>query len=258
MVRIFSLALVTISLLVMTSCDEWLTVKPEGEVVLEDFWQEEGHVNQVLSACYRSLSEGDVLSKMLVWGELRSDNVTFGNNVPEDMYKILNVDISPKNGYNHWGSFYTVINMCNTFLHYAPGVVDRDPNFTESELKSLEAEVLTIRALAYFYLVRTFKKVPWIEEPSIDDQQEYNIPQSSEEVVLQNIEGDLLTALAYARDKFEKTEYNKGRVTKNAVRAILADIYLWQGNYQACIEMCDQILDDREQGLELVEGKDVL
>lgn len=258
MIRIYKISASVVTLFVAISCTEWLDIQPESEIVLEDFWQNESQVNQVLAACYRSLTEGDVISRMLVWGELRSDNVTFGYDVPDDMQKILNVDISPKNDYNHWGSFYAVINVCNNFLYNAPGVVDADPNFTESKLHALETEVLTIRALAYFYLVRTFKKVPWIENPSIDDTQDYAVADTTSEFILGNIVTDLNTALLFARDKFENDEYNKGRITKNAVRALLADIYLWQDEYEKCVQACDDILTDTEQNLLLVDGNRVI
>jgi starch-binding outer membrane protein, SusD/RagB family len=258
MARIFSIVFIAISLMIAVGCSDWLDIKPESQVVLEDFWQDETQVNQVSSACYRLMTESDVMSKMLVWGELRSDNVTFGYDVSEDMSEILNIDITPTNGYNQWGSFYTIINNCNTFLYYAPDVVKLDKNFSESELHSLEAEVLTIRALTYFYLIRTFKKVPWTDTPSIDDTQDYMIPDTTSEFILGKIVADLETALPNALDKFDRPEYTKGRITKNAIRALLADIHLWQQDYNACVQMCDQILDDSEQGLMLVDGKEVL
>ena len=257
MKKIISTLLVA-SILFFAGCTDWLDIRPESEIVLDDYWQNESQVEQVLAACYRAMTEEDVMSRMLIWGELRSDNVTYGIGMPEDMTKILNVDISPANDYCHWGSLYTVINYCNNFLHYAPGVVDVDPNFTESDLHALESEVLTIRALAYFYLVRAFRDVPWVEEPSIDDTQDYNIPTSSEEVVLANIVKDLNNALKSARDRYNKIEYDKGRITRNAIRALLADIYLWQEEYGKCVEMCDQIFNDTQQKLELVSGKDVI
>lgn len=258
MKKIITILSVAGLLSISTGCTDWLDVRPESEIVLDDFWQNESQVNQVLAACYRSVTESSVMSRMLVWGELRSDNVTYGRNMPTDMYKMLNVDISADNGYCHWGSIYTVINNCNNFLHYAPGVVELDANFTESKLHSMEAEVLTLRALMYFYLVRAFEKVPWVDQPSIDDAQDYRIPQSSEDFILDNIVADLQTALKYARDNYETVEYTKGRVTKNAVRALLADIYLWRQDYARCIEMCDQILNDANSGLELVPGEKVI
>lgn len=258
MKSIVSILSITGLLFIASSCTDWLDIRPESEIVLDDYWLNESQVNQVLSACYRSLTESGTMSRMLVWGELRSDNVTFGNGMPTDMYKMLNVDISPDNEYCHWGSMYTVINYCNNFLYYAPRVVDLDPNFTESKLRAMEAEVLTIRALSYFYLVRTFGEVPWIETPSIDDAQEYTVPKSPEDTVLNNLVRDLETAMVFARDRFEIPDYNKGRITRNAVRALLADIYLWQEEYGKCVELCDQVLNDTEQQLALVPGEDVI
>jgi starch-binding outer membrane protein, SusD/RagB family len=245
-------------IIVLSGCTDWLDIKPESEIVLDDFWKNESHVNQVLAACYRSVTEGEVMNRMLVWGELRSDNVTYGRSMPTDMYKMLNVDISADNGYCRWGNVYTVINNCNNFLHFAPGVVGLDANFTESKLHSMEAEVLTLRALMYFYLVRTFEKVPWMDQPSIDDDQEYNIPQSSEDFILDHLVSDLHTALKYSRDNYETTAYTKGRITTHAVRALLADIYLWREEYSKCVEMCDLILNDTKSKLKLVPGEDVI
>ncbi len=251
--------ILTITLFVAAGCTDWLDLKPEGEVILDDYWQNESQVNQVLASCYRSMLGSGFMSRMLVWGELRSDNVTFGNGILSiDMYKMLNVDITPSNSFCHWGAMYTTINYCNNFLYYAPEVLKVDPNLTESELRAMEAEVLTIRSLAYFYLVRTFEQVPWNTTPSIDDTQNYNIPKSTESAVLDSIVGDLETALIYAREKFDIEEYNKGRITKNAVRALLADIYLWRKDYNNCIIMCNQILENNEQDLELELGENVL
>jgi hypothetical protein len=52
----------------MTSCDEWLDIKPENKIVLEDFWQTESHVESVLMACYRGLIENDVVYRMIRLG----------------------------------------------------------------------------------------------------------------------------------------------------------------------------------------------
>jgi len=256
MKRKLYIVLITGLLLANTACTDWLDIRPESEIVLEDFWQNESQVNQVLAASYRSMTEYDYMSRMLIWGELRSDNVTFGNNMNTEMYKMLNVDISPDNSLCHWGSFYTTINICNSFLHFAPRVVDLDPNFTESKLHALEAEILTIRALSYFYLVRTFDQVPWIESPSIDDTQDYAIAKSPQDSILNLLVRDLNIALTYARETYDIYEYDKGRITKNAVRALLADIYLWQEEYQKCVDMCNEVLAD--PALELVNGDKVI
>lgn len=256
--KIFLIVGLSLLIIGLPSCSDWLDLRPESEIVLDDFWQDESEVTQVLSACYRSLTEGGVMQNMLIWGELRSDNVVSGgrSDMPRDMIRLLNGDVTPDNGYANWGAFYTVINYCNTFLHYAPEVVNKDENFTLSDFNSLKAEVLTIRALCYFYLVRTFKEVPWIETPSIADNQDYRIEKSSEEYILNKLLEDLTFAERYSRDKFETNMLTKARITKSAVRSLMADIYMWTGDYDEAIDYCNRVLANSD--LELVNGENVL
>ncbi|ASB49859.1 RagB/SusD family nutrient uptake outer membrane protein [Alkalitalea saponilacus] len=261
MKKIFSIVMMTGLIFVFSGCDDWLDLKPEGEVVLEDFWQDESHVMQVLAACYQSLTEGGAMERMLMWGEVRSDNIMPGNlpndhGAATDMLRMMNFDIIPNNRYAQWGPFYTTINYCNTFLHFAPEVVRRDENFTENRLRSLTAEVLTIRALSYFYLVRAFRDVPWIEQPSIDDDQDYRVPKSPEDEILDKLEEDLRYALIYARETFETNRHTKGRVTRNAIRALLVDIYLWREKYEESVAMADAIINDSQ--FSLVSGEALL
>lgn len=234
-----------------TGCTAWLTVKPEGEVVLEDFWQSESNVESVLNSCYRGLTEEAIISRMIVWGELRSDNMVSSGLSIYDMQKILDGDITSSNSYADWGSFYSVINYCNTVLFYAPSVVDRDLNFTKGDLRRVEAEAKTLRALCYFYLVRSFQEVPFVTEASVDDTQNYDYPKSSENLVLDSLVSDLNSVRDWASSDFGDKDKNKGRITKNAVNSLLADIYLWRNDFTNCITACNRVLADTT--LKLIE-----
>jgi len=242
--------------LVLSSCSDWLDLRPESEIVLEDYWKTEAHANAVLAACYRGMTLDQVIERMVVWGEVRSDNVVEGNSGRLDLRRILNVNITPTNVYANWGPFYSVINYCNTFLHFAPDVLQSDPNFTPNKLRTMEAEALAIRALMYFYLVRTFKEVPLILTPSIDDTQNYDVPKSTERQIIDQIITDLLLAKQSVRRDYGRGAHNKGRVTLNAVNAILADVYLWDEQYENCIRVSDEILNDPT--LKLVEARKML
>lgn len=242
--KIMLVGLSAMLMVTLSSCDEWLNLKPESEIILDEFWQSEADVESVLAACYRGLTEDANVYRMIVWGELRSDNVVNGRFMRYDMQRIMEGDITATNQFVSWGSFYTIINYCNNLLYFAPEVLDRDINFSQADLDRLRAEVLTLRALSYFYLVRTFRDVPLVLEPSIDDSQDYNKPKSSEQVVLDQIIADLLVARQYARVDFGRRDYNKGRVTKAAVNAILADVYLWAQRYDECIAASDEVLSN--------------
>ncbi len=258
MKKIIIISITAVLLILNTGCNDWLDIRPDSETVLEDFWTNETEVKEVLAACYTALASAGSMEEIIVWSEMRSDNIVRGvGDMDDNMERILEFDIIPTNPYTNWGSLYYTINTCNTFLKYAPTVVDLDENFSDVDLHSLEAEVYAIRALAYFYLVRTFKDVPYITSASIDDNQEYRYEKSTEEYILGELVKDLINALKYANSNFgeDNNEYNKGRVTKNMIRALLADIYLWQEDYSNCIFYCDQIMEDED--LELVEAEEL-
>lgn len=233
-----------------TSCTAWLTIKPESEIILEDFWQSESNVESVLASCYRGLTEDAIINRMIVWGELRSDNLISSGTVEYEMQKILDGDITSVNSFSNWGSFYAVINYCNTVLHYAPSVVERDRNFTLGDLQRVQAEAKTLRALCYFYLVRTFKEVPWVTAASVDDTQDYNYFKSTEEAILDSLVNDLNGVRNHASTDFGSQDINKGRITRNAVNTLLADIYLWKNDYDNCILACNRVLADTTLKLE--------
>jgi len=237
-----------------TSCADWLDVRPEGEILLPNFWQTESDAQSVMASCYRGMIENDYVERAFAWGEMRSDNVVEGNSASQSITDVLLQEIEPTHAYTKWTSFYNVINMCNTFLVYAPDAQKRDENFTMESLHSMTAEVVAIRALSYFYLVRAFDKIPYITNASVDDTQNYLVPQSDPEVVMDSLIYDLNAVVRYAPRIYSNNQNTKGRITKNAIYALLADIYLWKGDYQNCINACDNVLAD--PSLELVEAKD--
>jgi len=237
--------------LFLIGCSEWLVVKPESEIILDEYWRSASDVNAVVASCYRRLTEPDIIARMMIWGELRSDNITVGSGLSgndnvlgsmSDVRRILEGEITSHNSFVSWGGFYSVINYCNTVLEYAPYVTQRDRNFTQADLSRTQGEVLAIRSLAYFYLIRAFKDVPWIEDASINDTQDYDRPQTPEEQITDNIIRDLLIARNTVPVSYGRTDYDKGRVTQNMVNALLADVYLWKGDYQNAIEACDLVL----------------
>src|SRR3546814_2848127 len=55
------------------------------------------------------------------------------------------------------------------------------------------------------------------------------------------VEEDLEFALENAPETFENVNERYGRITKNAVRALWADVKLWRNEYQACLDLCMQL-----------------
>lgn len=230
----------------LSSCDDFLSIEPQNEIVLENYWTEEADVNSVLNSCYAALESNDCINRMVVWGELRSDNMTNGSGTGHALQQILKENILETNAYTRWQCFYEVINRCNTVIHYAPGVNAIDPNFTDSELDATIAEATTLRALCYFYLIRTFRDVPYVTSPSIDDSQNYQVAATPFETVLESIIAAVEAVKEDAvRSYGEESVENTCRITRWACYALLADLYLWKGDWQKCIDCCDMVINQK-------------
>lgn len=241
----------------LTSCAEWLDIEPQDKVILENFWNEKSDVDKMVAGCYSAMLDDAVIKRMMVWGEFRSENIKAGTDINADLNleKVLNENLNAQNAYSAWGSFYGVINNCNTVIKYAPGVSEKDPNFSESNLRSTIAEVSALRDLCYFYLIRTFRDVPYTTEAYTDDDQELNLPATDFNTVLDNLIADLESVQDNAVSTYPVTEprYQTARITKQAIWAMLCDMYLWRASvknsvadYDKCIQYADKIIDARK------------
>ena len=234
----------------LSACSDFLEIKPQNEIILEDFWSEKADVDAILGGCYSGLQDGNVIKRMMVWGEFRSDNIGPGSNVQQDgnLEKILKENIDAKNSYTNWESFYAVINRCNTLIKYAPGVAANDPAYTESELQANIAEVVGLRSLCYFYLIRAFRDVPFTREAYIDDDQTMDLPATKFDDVLDSLIYDLESVKNNAVKRYPVTKelYQTARITQDAIHALLCELYLWKKDYQNCVRYADLVIESKK------------
>lgn len=227
-------------LIVTMSCKDWLTVAPENDLIKEKFWTKTEDVNGALAATYNAIR--GVSLNSLIMGEVRADLVDFSGASFADYVRIGESNISPTNDKVNWADYYKAINLANTLMYYDKQVFELDKTFTQDMMDAVDAEALFIRSLAYFYLVRLWKDVPLVTEASISDTSNLYLPKSKESVVVQQIISDLLKAkdMAYTTE-FYGTNYFTGRANRYSILALLADVYLWDEQYEKCIQSCDEI-----------------
>lgn len=236
----------------IVSCNDYLTVAPENDLIKEKFWTKTEDVNGALAATYNALRDNSL--KSLVLGEVRADLVNFNGANFSDYARIGQSNISPTNGVVDWGDYYRPINLANTLMYYDKEVFEKDKTFTKDYMDAVDAEALFIRSLSYFYLVRLWKDVPLVLEASISDTTNLYLPKSPESVVIKQIIADLLKAkdMAYTTE-FLGSDYFYGRANKYSIMALLADVYLWNEQYTECIQYCDEIINS---GLYALEDND--
>ena len=243
----------------LTSCSDFLEITPQETIVLDKFWNEEADVQNVVAGCYSAMQEQAVIDRMMVWGEFRSDNVVGGTNIENDidLSNIFKENINASNSFAKWGEFYNIINRCNTVLYYAPTVAEKDPNYTQSELRATVAEMSAIRDLMYFYLIRTFRDVPYYTQPYLDDNQQMDLPATPFDAVLDSLIRDLESVqdMAVRRYPTTNTYYQRGRITQDAIHAMLADMYLWKQDYERAIHYADLVIDAKTTAYQEVLDK---
>lgn len=227
----------------LLSCNDWLTLYPEDEIIEDDYWSSSEDVEMMVAGAYRYMLESSVLQRFVYWGEMRSDNMQSSSPSGDERAVLDEGNILSTNSLCNWNSFYKVINICNYIITKAPEVRGKDSNYTESELMHHLSEAYFIRSLCYFYLTRSYGGVvPYVTEPSSSDATDYNVGAISEDEMLAHLVEDVRLAKTYATPSWGYLSKNCGHVTQNACRALLADIYLWAGRYTECIAECDEVL----------------
>jgi len=255
----------------MTSCTDYLTLYPTNSVILENYWKTAEDVNGMLATCYKNMVQKSTIERMMIWGELRADNMITRTNASTDLKYIVEANLLETNGYFNWAVFYQTINYCNMLIKYAPGVMEEDPDFTQGDLEVVMGEAYALRALCHFYLVRSFRDIPLALEAMDADEQEMVYPQRAPMEVLDSIMVDLERAsgLVMKKGGFTYDSYNYGRITRNAVYAMMADVNLWRAAftqyeealdapsakaieyYTKAIENCDSVIEPMQR--EMIE-----
>lgn len=246
-----------------TSCDDFLTIYPSNEITEEQFWEDRTDLESGIRGCWKQFISQDIMERMVVWGECRSDNFDLMTESWDDMKDLMNANLLETNSLFSWSAFYKTINFCNKVLQYGPLGVERDKSFTSEDWKPVEAEMKALRALNYFYLVRTFREIPFEFNPigSEHDVKEHSGRQFMAEVVLDSIINDVEAVKDNGMRQYTNELDNKGRFTRESIYTLLADMYLWraaknaspdsvakygsksQDDYQKVIEYCDAVLD---------------
>lgn len=237
-IRIYAAVLVLS--LAGAGCNSWLDLLPENDQTSDMYWNTKEDVEAVVMSVYTSTRS--CLEKLIQWGELRGDALTPAAKATTNELNIYELQILTTNSICKWSEFYTVIGNANAVIKYGPTVLDKDPTFAPEVMNSYVGEAKFMRALSYFYLVRTFGEVPLVLEPYVDDEKEFKQAKQSEAAVIAQIVADLKEAVAKCKPGYGDEAKNKGRATCWAAYALLADVYLWSENYAGALDACNKVI----------------
>ncbi|MFC4673304.1 RagB/SusD family nutrient uptake outer membrane protein [Dysgonomonas termitidis] len=224
--------------LLMSSCDSFLEEKPQDEKTAGQFWKTEADAQSAVNALYFGgvpyLNNTDVdggwTPKATMWGGVMSGlfvdkrkDRTF-TNASEGCN--FNIESFNSTALKLWHEFYKGISRANFVIANIPTMTGV---LSDTQIRNFTAQGKFFRAYGYFYLVKEFGDVPYVDQPYTSLEGIYKEPSSAEQVY-KNIEADLLSIIE--GDALpNKAFYDNGcYVTKAMAQTLLAQVYLqWAG-----------------------------
>ena len=217
----------------LTSCEDFLTILPTNQIPEENFWEDKNDLEGVRAGAYQKMTQSGITGRILYWGEFRGDNLELNKMENTAIMYMQDGVLQPTNGMFSWADFYAGINYCNLVLEKGQQMVDNgtDPSFGVSDWRPVKAEMLALRALYYFYLVRAYRDVPFVTAAVHTDEEalKSRIAATSGAEILESLINDLEGCYPTAQNAYSTLRDTKGRFTRNSIRTLLADMYLWRG-----------------------------
>ena len=222
----------------LSSCNDWLDVLPNNEQVTDNYWKSKEDVEAVIASGYYYMRQST--PTIIKWGELRGGAIYTTNTADA---KLQDFNMTAAHSLCDWSNIYKIIGLANSVIMYAPGV--NDNTYYEAMRNSHLAEAYFLRDYCYLLLVKNFRDVPLVLQAYVNDNASFDIAKSSEKEIIAQIKEDIKTILSTgaAKGTYEEEWQTKGRATKWALYALMADACLWSEDYDQCIQYCDLILN---------------
>jgi len=227
--------------LVFTSCDDFVEEVDIVNPVAEDGedYQPVDFVNGVygmhteFSYAFSYLGITDMISDNSDKGSSPTDSGTDKRALDELNFTSSSISVTAM-----WTIWYKTIGRASQTIEIA--------NTFEGQTAVPSARVIGeakfLRALNYFWLVRSFGAIPI---------QEINLVERAPTVeVYEYIEQDLLDAIDALPLKSEYANTELGRATKGAAQGLLAKVYLYQEKWQEAADMANTVITSNQYSLD--------
>jgi len=247
-----AIALLTYTLLAL-SCENKLDLEPKQSITTEEALSTSRNITRLLTVIYAEAAQVESYGgRINIIAELLANHTNLKWNGTFSEPQEFNIKtISSTNDFveNFWLNAYEVSNQTNIVLDKLDLYEDEDAR------KRTEGEAKFLRALVYFDLVKFFSKpydngdniqeagVPIMTEPVYELDDVTRPSKSTIGEVYEFIINDLTDASNLL------PESNGVFATKNAAKALLARIYLQQGDYEKALSAANDVIDSKRYSL---------
>lgn len=257
--------------LVMSACESFLEENPLDEKTTGQFWRTESDAQTGVNALYfggvpylHNIDvDGGWTPKATMWGGVMSGlfidkrkDRTFTNASEGANFNIESFDATSQ---KMWTEFYIGISRANFVIANIPTMTDV---LSPDKISNYVAQGKFFRAYAYYYLVKEYGDVPYIDQPYTSLEGIY-VERTSAAEVYAKIEADLLDIIDGNALPNVAFYDNGGYVTKPMAQTLLAQIYLqWAGApvnggneyYSKAANMAMDVINGGQHGLVQPDG----
>ena len=219
------------------SCDV-MEVEPKSSIDASNAFKNKDDIDKGILGAYADFQSLSYYGRSnVILPDLAADNLAHPISATASEYReIANNNILPENGTigGIWRIMYDGINVANNVIDKVPGI----SNMTDAEKNAALGELYFIRALNHFNLTNYFGAIPVKTMPTFGIGN-LDVPRQSVDDVYSQIINDLLFASEHL-----SASGNKIRTSKYAAKALLARVYLYQGNYEQAASLATEVIDN--------------
>ncbi|MEX2569252.1 MAG: RagB/SusD family nutrient uptake outer membrane protein [Cyclobacteriaceae bacterium] len=236
--------------IMMSSCEEFLTITPETALSSATFYRTESDFEQAVNAAYVPMRTiADNRSWLLT--EMRSDNTIYARNInfgaTEQQEDLSDHALPEAQGItsnthvlNQYRQDYLIIARANQILDLIDEV-----EFDQATKDNLKGQTLFLRGYAYYELARYFGSVPLHLTP-VTSREEAALPLTPEAEIYNQLIGDIQSAINLLP---VRSQQGVGRASKGAAQMLLADVFITQKKWSEAETLLKAIVSSGEYEL---------
>lgn len=221
---------ITIILLTLSSCENFLTVVPDDSRVADNFYTSEEALRSNTASLY-SQPWFDFHNRfMWLAGDQMAGDIYYTYD-QEGHYFFNKVGAGNTYSNSGWVGLYRVISYANSIINDMPLPASAN-GIPEQAINKALAEARFVRASAYMYLTEYWGEVPIIENSTAlitsGDPNAIYVNKHKQE----NLYRFMCEDLEFAAEYLPETDQQKGRVTKWSALGLLSKIYLTRATFE--------------------------
>lgn len=222
MKNIFKTLLLSSVLLGTTSCEDFLTIVPEDEIVLETYYLDENAVNANTASLYGAVWQDFTINFMWMAGDELAGDLFYTYDQEGHFYYMTfqNGNTFLNQG---WNGLFRVISYCNNIINGMPEPA-RENGVDETVINRALGEARCIRGIAYYLLTEYWQDVPIITNNNISGDEVVRNTQAS---IYEFIRRDL----EFAKNVLPETPFQAGRCSYYTAVGMLAKLHLTMASH---------------------------